>query len=141
YPLAKTSDTQNPNGAGIYVEEPRIYFGELATDYAIVGGEPGKAPGEYDTANDRSYLYKGEGGVPIDSWFNRLVFAAEYGERNILFSDAISEGSKIMYNRDPRDRVEKVAPWLTADGDPYPAVIDGEIKWIVDGYTTLDNFP
>ncbi|ASR34416.1 hypothetical protein BAY61_04760 [Prauserella marina] len=141
YPLARTSDTQNPNGSGIQVDEPRVYYGELATDYAIVGGQPGQAPGEYDTATDRSYLYQGTGGVPIDNWFNRLVFAAQYGERNILFSDAISEGSKIMYNRDPRERVEKVAPWLTVDGDPYPAVIDGRIKWIVDGYTTLDNYP
>jgi uncharacterized membrane protein (UPF0182 family) len=123
------------------VKQPRIYFGELATDYAIVGGQPGQAPGEYDTATDRSYLYKGRGGVPIDNWINRLAFAAEYGERNILFSDAISEGSRIMYNRDPRDRVEKVAPWLTVDGDPYPAVINGRIKWIVDGYTTLNNYP
>ncbi|MFF5991971.1 UPF0182 family protein [Prauserella flavalba] len=141
YPIARTSDTQNPEGAGIRVDEPRIYYGELATDYAIVGGQPGQAPGEYDTATDRSYLYKGNGGVPIDNWFNRLVFAAEYGERNILFSDAIGDGSKIMYNRDPRERVEKVAPWLTVDGDPYPAVIDGRIQWIVDGYTTLNNYP
>ncbi|WP_433409428.1 UPF0182 family protein [Saccharomonospora azurea] len=141
YPLARTSDTQNPEGSGIRVDEPRIYYGELATDYAIVGGTPGQAPGEYDTATDRSYLYKGKGGVPIDNLFNRLVFAAQYGERNILFSDQISDGAKIMYNRDPRERVEKVAPWLTVDGDPYPAVIDGRIKWIVDGYTTLNNYP
>ena len=46
-----------------------------------------------------------------------------------------------MYNRDPRDRVSKVAPWLTLDGDPYPAVVDGKIQWIVDGYTTLNNYP
>ncbi|SFB61530.1 hypothetical protein SAMN05216266_12825 [Amycolatopsis marina] len=142
YPVAGTSDTQNPTGAqGIEVTEPRIYYGELTTDYAIVGGQEGQAPGEYDTASDSSYLYTGEGGVPIDNWFNRLVFAAKEGERNILFSDAISEGSKMMYNRDPRDRVEKVAPWLTVDGDPYPAVIDGKIKWIVDGYTTINNYP
>ncbi|RZQ59288.1 UPF0182 family protein [Amycolatopsis suaedae] len=141
YPIARTSDTQNPKGAGIEVTEPRIYYGELATDYAIVGGQPGKAPGEWDTATDRSYLYKGSGGVPIDNWFNRLVFAANEGERNILFSDAISEGSKIMYNRDPRQRVSKVAPWLTVDGDPYPAVVGGKVVWIVDGYTTMNNYP
>ncbi|OQO89796.1 membrane protein [Saccharomonospora piscinae] len=141
YPLARTSDTQNPEGSGIRVEEPRVYYGELPTDYAIAGGTSGQAPGEYDTANDRSYLYEGEGGVPIDNLFNRLVFAAQYGERNILFSDQISDGAKIMYHRDPRERVEKVAPWLTVDGDPYPAVIDGRIQWIVDGYTTINNYP
>jgi uncharacterized membrane protein (UPF0182 family) len=141
YPIATTSDTQNPNGAGIHVDQPRIYYGELATNYAIVGGTQGKAPGEYDTATDRSYLYNGSGGVPISGLFNRLVFAAQYGERNILFSDAIGTNSKIMYNRSPRDRVSKVAPWLTVDGDPYPAVVDGRIQWIVDGYTTLNNYP
>lgn len=141
YPIANTSDTQNPDGAGVHVDEPRIYYGELASTYAIAGGPPGEAPGEYDTAADRSYLYQGSGGVSIDNWFNRLVFAAHYGERNMLFSDAIGEGSKIMYNRDPRTRVGKVAPWLQLDGDPYPAVIDGKIKWIVDGYTTLNNYP
>ncbi|MGH3519885.1 MAG: UPF0182 family protein [Haloechinothrix sp.] len=141
YPIARTSDTQNPTGSGIKVDQPRIYYGELATDYAIVGGQEGEAPGEYDTAAERDYRYTGEGGVPIDGWLNRLVFAAQYNERNILFSTAIGEGSKIMYNRDPRDRVKKKAPWLTVDGDPYPAVINGRIQWIVDGYTTTNNYP
>ncbi|GAA1985329.1 UPF0182 family protein [Amycolatopsis minnesotensis] len=145
YPVATTSDTRNPNAGGIKVDQPRIYYGELSTeaDYAIVGGPQGsgQAPGEYDDANHQSYRYEGGGGVPINNWFNRLVFAANYGERNILFSDAIGDGSKIMYNRDPRDRVSKLAPWLKVDGDPYPAVIDGRIQWIIDGYTTMDQFP
>jgi uncharacterized membrane protein (UPF0182 family) len=148
YPIATTSDTTNPTGAGavggqpgIQVSQPRIYYGELTNDYAIVGGTPGKAPGEYDTDSQRGYIYKGTGGVSLDNWFNRLVFSAEYGERNILFSDAIGTNSKIMYNRDPRERVGKVAPWLTLDGDPYPAVVGGRIQWIVDGYTTLNNYP
>lgn len=148
YPIATTSDTTNPSGAasaggqpGIEVKQPRIYYGELTNDYAIVGGTQGSAPGEYDTDSQRGYIYDGKGGVSLDSWFNRLVFSAEYGERNILFSDAIGENSKIMYNRDPRERVGKVAPWLTLDGDPYPVVVDGHIQWIVDGYTTLNNYP
>lgn len=148
YPIATTSDTTNPTGAGsvggqpgIQVSQPRIYYGELTNDYAIVGGQPGTAPGEYDTDSQRGYIYQGKGGVSLDNWFNRLVFSAEYGERNILFSDAIGANSKIMYNRDPRERVGKVAPWLTLDGDPYPAVVGGRIQWIVDGYTTLNNYP
>jgi hypothetical protein len=70
-----------------------------------------------------------------------LLFAAHYGERNILFNQAIGPDSRIIYNQHPRDRVEKVAPWLTVDGDPYPAVVDGRIQWILDGYTTLPNYP
>jgi uncharacterized membrane protein (UPF0182 family) len=141
YPVATTSDTQNPDGSGIDVKQARIYYGELASSYAIVGGTKGQAPGECDTATDCNYLYNGSGGVPVGGLFNRLVFATQYGERNILFSSNISDNSKIMYNRDPRTRVSKVAPWLTVDGDPYPAVVNGRIKWIVDGYTTLNNYP
>ncbi|MBW4720587.1 UPF0182 family protein [Saccharothrix obliqua] len=124
------------------VQQPRTYFGEAggANDYAIVGGRGGDGPREYDT--DRSqYTYDGKGGVRIGGLFNKLVFAAAYSERNILFNSAISDDSRIIFNRHPRDRVEAVAPWLTVDADPYPAVVDGRITWIVDGYTTLENYP
>jgi len=142
YPLTKRSDTINPKAIGIEVKQPRIYYGELfgEDDYAIVNNPEESAQGEFDTA-ETTHRYQGKGGVPIDGLFHRLVFAIAHGERNILFSGAIGESSKIIYNRDPRLRVEKKAPWLTVDGDPYPAVIDGRIKWIVDGYTTTANFP
>ncbi|MBF6327064.1 UPF0182 family protein [Nocardia transvalensis] len=127
----------------IKVDQPRIYYGELIAksdaDYAIVGGN-GDQPHEYDTPNEL-YTYTGKGGVPIGNWFNRLAFAAKYAERNILFSGAIGSDSKIIFNRNPRDRVQQVAPWLTADGNIYPAVVNGRIQWIVDAYTTLDNYP
>ncbi|WP_258718632.1 UPF0182 family protein [Saccharopolyspora gloriosae] len=140
YPVFSVSDVANDGQGKIPVDQPRSYFGELADTYAIVGGNPGEAPREYDT--DRSaYTYDGQGGVPIGNWFNRLVFAAHHAERNILFNQAIGDNSKIIYERNPRDRVQKVAPWLKVDGDPYPAVVDGRIKWIIDGYTTLNNYP
>ncbi|WP_181063368.1 UPF0182 family protein [Nocardia nova] len=127
----------------IPVDQPRIYYGEMISksdaDYAIVGGN-NQPPREYDTGTEQ-YTYTGKGGVPIGNWFNRLAFAAKYAERNILFSGAIGSDSKIIYNRDPRSRVQQVAPWLTTDGDMYPAVVNGRILWIVDAYTTLDNFP
>ncbi|WP_367131934.1 UPF0182 family protein [Saccharothrix sp. HUAS TT1] len=124
------------------VEQPRTYFGEMGLpgDYAIVGGRGEGAPGEYDTDGSQ-YTYEGQGGVRIGGLFNKMVFAAAYGERNILFNSAVDDESRIIFNRNPRDRVQNVAPWLTVDGDPYPAVVDGRITWIVDGYTTLDNYP
>jgi uncharacterized protein len=122
------------------VTEPRTYYGELINTYSIVGAPTGATPVEYDTDTER-YTYNGRGGVPLDNIVNRLVFALFYGERNILFNSSINENSKIMYVRDPADRVQAVAPWLTLDGDPYPAVVDGRIQWIVDGYTTLANYP
>lgn len=127
----------------IPVSQPRIYYGQLIgqadPDYAIVG-ENGEGPREYDTDTEQ-YTYTGSGGVPIDGWLNRTAYALEFAERNILLSDVIGDESKILYDRDPRDRVEKVAPWLTTDSTTYPAVIDGRIKWVVDGYTTLDSYP
>ena len=65
----------------------------------------------------------------------------KYQEANILLSDRVNSESKILYDREPKERVEKVAPWLTLDGDPYPAVVDGKIVWIVDGYTTSNGYP
>lgn len=127
----------------IPVTQPRVYFGELIAqsdpDYAIVG-DNGEGPREYDT-DTTQYTYTGSGGVPIGGWINRTAYALKFAERNILLSGLISDNSKIIYDRDPRDRVQKVAPWLTTDTTTYPAVIDGRIKWIVDGYTTLKTYP
>jgi uncharacterized protein len=125
---------------GLRVTEPRIYYGELITDYSIVGAEDGAAPREYDS-DTQSYTYAGRGGVPLGNLVNRLVFSLVHGERNILFNASISDNSRIMYVRNPSDRVKAVAPWLTLDTDPYPAVVDGRVTWIVDGYTTLANYP
>lgn len=125
------------------VKQPRIYFGELIAkvdpDYAIVGSTEGDR--EYD-GEGVQYTYTGEAGVSLGNFGTRLLYAIKYGERNFLLSNALNENSRILYDRDPRDRVKKVAPWLTVDSKTYPAVMaDGSIKWIVDGYTTLDKYP
>jgi uncharacterized membrane protein (UPF0182 family) len=133
------------NGDSLYVSQPRIYYGLLDDDYAIVGTQPGQQPREYDTPTQQS-TYAGPGGVSLSNWFTRMAFALHYGERNFIFNDQIGANSKIIYQRNPIDRVQQVAPWLTVDGDPYPAVVndsDGNnrVAWIVDGYTTLQNYP
>ncbi len=137
-------DISNSNSPSIppalRVTEPRVYYGELIEGYSIVGAGEGTAPREYDS-DTQSYTYTGKGGVSLGNVVNRMVFSLFYGERNILFNSSINDQSKIMYVRDPRDRVQAVAPWLTPDTDPYPAVVNGRIQWIVDGYTTLQNYP
>lgn len=128
------------------LSQPRIYYGPVIAntpaDYAIVG-ENGP-PREYDYENNvetRNYTYTGKGGVPIGNWLTRSVFAAKFAERNFLFSNVIGENSKLLFNRDPAKRVEAVAPWLTTDTTVYPAIVNERIVWIIDGYTTLDNYP
>jgi hypothetical protein len=79
--------------------------------------------------------------VSIGSFFRQLTYAIYYRERNFLLSGAVNDNSKVLYVRDPRDRVEKAAPYLQVDGDPYPAVVNGRIVWIVDAYTTSDAYP
>ncbi|MBV7292489.1 UPF0182 family protein [Corynebacterium sp. TAE3-ERU16] len=144
--LQRRAENEEAEKLGIEVDEPRVYFGPVIasgptnSDYAIVGGTlDGKAL-EYDT-DGSSYTYTGSGGVSIGNIVNRTAFALRYQEINMLLSDRIDGNSKIIFERDPRSRVEKVAPWLTTDSATYPTVIDGKIKWIVDGYTTLSNLP
>ncbi len=134
------SDIALPNK----VTQPRIYYGQLIAkvdpDYAIVGKDGGEDR-EYDT-DSQNYTHSGGSGVALGNIVNKLAFAVQYGERNFILSSAINKNSKILFERDPRDRVKKAAPWLTVDSKSYPVVFrDGSIKWIVDGYTTLDQFP
>lgn len=127
--------------------EPRVYFGEKSSAYSIVGAPEGAPPKELDFPDDESpngqqnTTYQGDGGVKIGSLFTRMLYALKFREQNILLSDDINSESQILYDRNPRQRVQKVAPFLTLDGDPYPAVVDGRIKWIIDGYTTSSRFP
>ena len=143
YQVSDLDAIANDHDMMIPVTQPRIYFGELIAqsdpDYAIVG-DNGDGPREYDT-DATQYTYTGSGGVPVGGWVNRTAYALKFAERNILLSSLIGDESKIIYDRDPRDRVQKVAPWLTTDSATYPAVIDGRIQWIVDGYTTLKTYP
>ena len=136
-----------PTTGDIQVDESRIYYGELLTEYSIVGAAPGQTPREFDRPasgggeENLNSTYDGKGGVGVGSFFKKLAFAVEYRERNFLLSSALNDNSRVLYVRDPRDRVQKAAPFLEVDGDPYPAVVDGRIVWIVDGYTTLDGYP
>ena len=136
-----------PPTTGLGKFQPRVYFGENVPDYSIIGGPKTDTPVEFDYPDDASangqknYTYTGKGGVPMGGLFKKLLFAIQYQEQRIVLSSLINSESKILYNRSPRDRVAKVAPWLTLDGDPYPAIVDGKIKWIIDGYTTSSGYP
>ena len=136
-----------PPTTGLGKFQPRVYFGENVPDYSIIGGPKTDTPVEFDYPDDASangqknYTYTGKGGVPMGGLFKKLLFAIQYQEQRIVLSSLINSESKILYNRSPRDRVAKVAPWLTLDGDPYPAIVDGKVQWIIDGFTTSAGYP
>jgi uncharacterized membrane protein (UPF0182 family) len=122
--------------------QPRVYFGHEGAGYVIAGTRQAELdyPNE-STGGQQNNTYSGGGGVPVGSFLNRLLFAVKFRDINILLSGAIEPRSRILYVRDPLARVAKVAPFLTLDGDPYPVVVNGQILWVVDGYTTTDNYP
>lgn len=128
--------------------EPRVYFGESSPTYSIVGSAPGTAPIEVDypagTGGGDQVVrntFTGNGGPKLDNAFKRLIYALKFQSEQVFLSDAVSNNSQILYDRDPKTRVAKVAPYLTLDSNPYPTVVDGRIKWIIDGYTTSSSYP
>jgi hypothetical protein len=137
------TESNIPPGGQLGRFQPRIYFGQQETSYVIAGGRGqdefdypnGAAGGQHDST------YAGGGGVPIGSALSRLLYAVKFRQLNILLSGEINGRSRILDVRDPVARVQKVAPFLTLDGDPYPVVADGQVSWVVDGYTTTNDYP
>ncbi|WP_448810552.1 UPF0182 family membrane protein [Agromyces bauzanensis] len=127
--------------------EPRVYFGENSPLYSIVGAPEATDPVELDypaggdSENEARTTFEGDGGPKLDNVFTKLVYALKFQSEQIFLSDAVNEESQIIYDRDPIERVKKVAPYLTLDSDTYPSVVDGRIVWIVDGYTLSDQYP
>ncbi|AOR32186.1 hypothetical protein BFF78_14945 [Streptomyces fodineus] len=152
YGVAAAKGTEATDGQPVFTEsdlpskgdlpryEQRIYYGEKTTTYSIVGG-PQQEIDYSDDSGEKTTSYQGKSGVNLDNPINRAAYAVAFNEPQILYSGAIGKGSRILYNRTPKERVEAVAPWLTIDGDAYPAVVNGRIQWIVDAYTTSNGYP
>ncbi|MEE1296850.1 MAG: UPF0182 family protein [Bifidobacterium sp.] len=124
--------------------EPRIYFSPNAPEYSIVGAPAATTAWEFDYptgSEGATTTFTGDGGPSVGNIFSRLLYAIRFGSDQILFSDRVTADSQILYDRSPKERVAKVAPYLTLDGRVYPAVVDGRVKWIIDGYTTSDQYP
>lgn len=135
--------------------EERVYFSQNAPSYSIVGAEEGAAPQELDYPDDNApsgqvqTTFTGNGGPSIGNVWNKLLYAVKFGSTDIFFSSQTNTESQILYTRDPLERVQKVAPFLTLEQKAYPAVVDMDgddstpkrLVWIVDGYTTTDNYP
>lgn len=135
--------------------EPRIYFSPSSPDYSIVGAEEGADAQELDYPDDNApggqvrTTFTGDGGPSVGNFWNKLLYSIKFGSTDIFFSSQTNSASQILYDRSPLERVAKVAPYLTLEQKPYPAVVDTDgdastpkrLVWVVDAYTTSDSYP
>jgi uncharacterized protein len=124
------------------ITQAEIYFGEQQANYAVVNTRRAEISfSDPRTGEDVTTQYQGEGGVGLGSTLRQIAFAVRFQNVNMLLSDLVTGDSRIIYQRNVRDRVETIAPFLRFDSNPYPVVVEGRIKWIIDGYTTTDRYP
>jgi uncharacterized membrane protein (UPF0182 family) len=139
-----------PSTGDLGIKQPRVYFGEQSPAYSIVGSKDDGKSIEFDypsgsgnqgASDGATTTYSANGGPKLDDFVKRLAYAVKFQSSDILFSSSVKNDSQILYDRSPKTRVKKVAPYLTLDSDPYPAVVNGRIVWLVDGYTTTADYP
>ncbi len=126
------------------IEQPRIYFSDHAeTDYVIAGTSQQEVdfPIGSSGAEVATNSYDGSGGVEVGGFFNRVAWALRFGNLDTLISDRVSADSKVMLERNLRSRIERLAPFLYGDADPYIVIVDGRLKWVMDLYTVTDRYP
>ncbi len=122
------------------IEEQSIYYGENTNEYVISNNEEGEF--HYPVNGENVYTqYEGSGGVEMGGLLRRALFSLRYQDIQILLADTIRNESRIMFDRNIQERVNKVAPFLQYDDDPYPVLADGRIYWIQDAYTLSNRYP
>jgi uncharacterized membrane protein (UPF0182 family) len=125
---------------GLNMTQPAIYYGEAMAGSRIVS--TGVKEFDYPKGNENVYTsYHGKGGIPLDSFGKRLLFALTQGDINILLTSYLTPESRIQIWRNVQERVSQVAPFLKLDADPYAVLSEGKLYWIQDAYTTSSRFP
>lgn len=135
---SRVDEAGRPVYEAVDLTRPELYFSEDLDGYAVVGTTVNEdvCPGQ-----ENIQPYSGKGGIALDSVVKRVAFALDFLDYNMLGSSAINDDSRIFWIRSVRDRVEKIAPFLSYDGDPYPVELDGGVVWVIDGYTTSGRYP
>jgi len=122
------------------IEQPGIYYGELTDTHVIVNSREPEL--DYPSEDGNVYThYAGRGGVQINSWWRKFLFAWKFDGTRLLFSNYPMRESRIMFHRRITDRVKKIAPFLVFDDDPYIVLADGRLFWIIDAYTVSSGYP
>lgn len=135
-PASEVLASDSPNYSTLDVATPELYFSEAITGYAVANTAESE-----NQCDGTAPAYQGRNGVAMSSWLRRAAFAVAFLDYNVLASGAIESDSQMLWVRSIEERIHKLAPFLTIDGDPYPVAHDDRIVWIVDGYTTSARYP
>lgn len=139
-PVLFIKDIPPQSTIDLKVTRPEIYFGELSNDHVFVNTNTKEF--DYPEGEKNVYRnYEGKGGIPIESWLRKALFAVRFKTMKILFADDIHDASRVLMYRNITERVKKVAPYLTLDHDPYLVISEGRLIWIYDAYTVSNRFP
>ena len=130
-----------PQGTALVIKQPRIYYGENLPGYAFVQTKVKEFDYPREGASDATTTYAGKGGVKVGNLLRRTALFLRFGDPKVLISGQITSNSRALYLRGIRDRVNKAAPFLKFDADPYPVVLNGRILWVIDAYTVTDRYP
>ncbi len=142
YLMQGTNPVRIDDDLGVALDRPQVYFSDGLGGFAVVGARRDEIdfPGGNGAANATT-RYEGEGGVPMGSLLRRLAFSLRFQDLATLISGELTSDSKIIFNRDVTERARTLAPFLEYDADPYPVVAEGRVQWIIDAYTTSNEFP
>ncbi|MGA2986346.1 MAG: UPF0182 family protein [Terriglobia bacterium] len=140
-PVLFIKDLPPASSVSLKVTRPEIYFGELGNDYCFVKTHAQEF--DYPRGDKDVYTsYQGSGGIPVESFWRRILFALAFGEKNILFSSDIQADSRLMIYRQVLERAERLTPFIHYDHDPYMVIADnGALFWMLDGYTLSTRYP
>ncbi|MGZ3332075.1 MAG: UPF0182 family membrane protein [Gemmatimonadaceae bacterium] len=140
-PVLFIKDVPPVSTVSVKLTRPQIYYGELTNEYVFVG--TGQPEFDYPAGDKNIYTkYTGRGGVPIGSFLRKVLYAFQFGSLKILLSDDIRGSARVLYRRNIMERATTALPFLDFDNDPYLMITDaGQLKWILDAYTTSDAYP
>jgi len=139
--LSNIPTVVEPNTIDINQQASEIYFGEGLDGYILTGAQQSEFNFQGEGRRDRFTRYEGDDGVTLSNFVRRAAFALRFSDLNVLISGQIDSDTKIHLERDIRARVEKLAPFLSFDADPYPVVLGDRTLWVMDGYTTSSRYP
>jgi uncharacterized protein len=123
------------------ITQPSVYFGLNNSGYVVANSAEPEIDYQLSNGANVSTHYKGDGGVQLSNWFDQAMFAIRFNDFNLLISNQITSTSRLMFERGIQQRINMAAPFLSLDSDPYPVLLNGQIYWVQDAYTTTDNYP